>query len=201
MLDVGAAADGPGEPLEAARRALVDHPDFVRPDSALFVVVIAAHDDASPDSPAAYASFLRGVSSRVWFAGIEPGPLARLDAVGAQLPQHGVTPIGGSLGAALSGFTLLEKSALTCACVAPPLDVDPQTPGPQYDCNVSVTLDGRDGTFDEQLPGCPAAGPCWTLEPGCCAAFGDGLEPGVSGLGLRYRPRIFGQCARPPGGA
>jgi hypothetical protein len=197
MLDVGAGVDGPIEPLEAVRRALADHPDFVRLGSFLFVVVIAARDDASPDSPDTYASFLRGLQYRLWFAGIEPGPLTRLDAVGAQFPYHGVTPLDGSLGAALSGFARLKWSLLTCACVKPPLDIDPQTPGPQYDCNVFVTLDGRDGTFDLPLPACPAAGPCWTLEPGCCATFGDGLQPTVSGLGLYYYPRIFGQCARP----
>ncbi len=95
-------------------------------------------------------------------------------------------------------LAVLRKQLLACPCIHAPLDIDAATPGPQYECTFTVTLEGRDAPFTEALPLCPADGPCVSLEGGCCAEFDlDLLQPLVVGLPLDYFPPLAGQCLAP----
>jgi hypothetical protein len=85
------------------------------------------------------------------------------------------------------GLTLIAqllKTVIGSPCIDGKLaDVDPNTPGPQYDCSVSdVTKFGKPDQVEKVLPQCnnlttPASSsniPCWAIEtdPKCTSSFG-----------------------------
>lgn len=61
LMDVGTTGCATVQPLAAAKRALASHPDFVRDDAYLALVVIAASDDTSPGAIADYVTWLEGL--------------------------------------------------------------------------------------------------------------------------------------------
>lgn len=195
VLDVGAASTSPNEPLEAARLALGTQ-GFRRPGARLVLVVIAAQDDASPADVSSYsAPWLDPAQQTTFVIGIYPRPAPRLDALLATFGQRGMfTAIDqADFGAVLDPLAQIWTSSLACPCAPRPLDLDPATPGDQVDCSIVATLEGDTGLYDQQLPACPAEGPCWRFDPGCCPAAPD-VEFQIVGAGLRYQPPFFGQC-------
>lgn len=196
MLDVEPTSTAPVHPLEAATRVLADHPTFKREHSYLAVVIVSASDDASPGTVEDYVAALRAHSADPWdtfVATVQPVPAPRLDALVAAFPNRAfATDITtADFAHTLGQFAIGFRQHLGLACLPEPADVDPETPGPQYDCDVHAYYD--DGST-QHVPVCSPhrVGPCFELVEydGCS----DALHFRPRGFPTRYVPHIRGQC-------
>jgi hypothetical protein len=188
------------QPLLAASLALANpaNHDLLRADSYLFVVVIAATDDASPLSVESYANHLKqvvGDPSRVVVAGIYLQPATRLDAFLAQFPDRStmVSLDAPSYGPALQLIGQLMRTPLSLRCMNRDVDVDPITAGVQLDCAVSA-FDETDA--EHVIPRCggASAGWCWqVVEDPNCDVFNQLRFISPHSVDL-YEPRVHGEC-------
>jgi hypothetical protein len=177
-------------------QAALAAPGFVRTGAWLGVVTIAASDDASSGDPAAHAMALKALKadpSSTLAIGVYDLPSPRLDAFHAEFPNRSsVTDIEGEVGGALSLFAQLYRTVLGYACYREPADLDPDAPGPQYDCALAMVF--RDGS-EQPLPHCSTGSArCYEFVPdtGCSGDERHRLElRGFPGL---YRPGFRGQC-------
>ncbi len=166
VMDVGSDSDRPYQPLAAVRRVIEENPDgFLRPDASLGIVIISASDDASPDAAIDYAASLRLAKSdpaQIEILGITASPSPRLDELLARFPARSfVEPIAnGDYPVLLTKLELLIRSILPGTCLHAS-DVDPETPGAQYDCTVTTWIRGA----PHVLPPCKLPGDqfCWSL--------------------------------------
>ncbi|NVB84727.1 MAG: hypothetical protein HOV81_40530 [Kofleriaceae bacterium] len=195
LMDVGATRQGPSRLFAAAEGALAN--DFARLDAYLAVVTIAAADDASPGGAGDYAASLKGTRddpTSMIVSGIYTPGLPRLDELHTQFPNRSeVTPIGSmDWSEAFDLLAQVHKTTLGIACVQKPLDLDPETPGDQFDCAMEYFLDGR----TQALPYCGKTLPCWELvdEPAACFEPEAHYAMKVHGFGDPYHPAISGQC-------
>lgn len=196
MLDVEPTSTAAVRPLEAATRALAEHPTFQREHSYLAVVIVSASDDASPGSVEDYVAALRSHSPDPWdtfVAVIGPADAPRLDALVAAFPYRGFTAdiTSADFATTLGQFAIGFRQHLGLPCLPEPADVDPETPGPQYDCDVHGYFE--DGST-QHVPLCTPerVGPCFELleHHGCS----DALHFRTRGFPTRYAPRVRGQC-------
>ncbi|HEY5951165.1 MAG TPA: hypothetical protein VIV40_36990 [Kofleriaceae bacterium] len=205
-----AASTASNQPL-ATMRAALDHnpanPGFLRDDAYLGVVTISATDDASTDPVDAYVSYLKSVKTdpaRVIVSGVLDLAGPRLTTFHAQFPNRNDTQ---SIDAtdyigALELFTRLYTTSLGYACNKQPADLDPNTPGAQYDCSFVWIENG----VEHGLPQCKGgdtAG-CWeivTSDPVICVDPGlrahlqtRGFTASTSSYGDPVHPEVRGQC-------
>jgi hypothetical protein len=187
LADLGGAACGPPQPLEAMKRALEGMDGFVRPAAALQVLIIAGGDDASAPggAPAAvsdYVAFLKGLKAdteEAYVAVVGPASACGTGATPAEVAPRLVelvTAFGeaglyasgcdGNYAIALEDLAKTLGIAIEPPCVSGVRDVDPATPGLQADCAVEDWTTGLDGVEHEaSLPSCDgAAPPCWHLD-------------------------------------
>lgn len=196
MLDVELTGSAPVHSLEAATRALAEHPSFQREHSYLAVVIVTASDDASPGDIPSYVAALRSHSSDPWdtfVATIRPTDAARLDALVGAFPHRGFTAdiATADFANTLGQFQIGFRHHLALPCMFEPADVDPETAGPQYDCDVHGYYE--DGST-QHMPQCTPGhiGPCFELVEavGCS----DALHFRTRGFPTRYAPQVRGQC-------
>ncbi len=211
VLPTSVASTATNQPLETARRALIDNVQnagFLRDRAYLGLFIVTASDDASPATPAEYASALRELKSdpaNVWAVGTYELGAPRLDELFALFPNRNETysideP---DFASALGAFTQLYKTTLGYNCVEPPADLDPDMPGPQVDCAfVSIADDGS----EQRLPMCDeaATGPCWEIveaNPQICSYSPEtghlqtrGFTSSASAFGDAFHPTIRGEC-------
>jgi hypothetical protein len=180
-------------PLEAMRAALESLPDFVRDDSLLVILLVSANDDASTVTPADAAAWAKGLKSdpnMVAVSGVFPASATRLADFVAQFPNRGwTTSIDASdYAMAVDLLRQLQTSTLIEPCLDAPMDVDPATPGPQYDCTVELVSETG---VTEVEPACPAAR-CWTFHPDVGCTVGGTIE--VAPFKAPLMPSMNVQC-------
>jgi hypothetical protein len=200
LVSAGATSTAASQPFAAARHLLEAPPaGFRRPGASLGIVIVTVQDDASPDSPEAFATFLNGLSadpSKVVVIDISSGSTPRLaqltDMFGLFLNRTAHTDLStGDLGHAFDLFDQLLKTDLGAPCVTA-ADADPTTDGPQYDCSFKAVRE--DGTETTLVPcNTGRAGGCWKLAPDqiCLAPT---LRLFVRGFAETSRPHIRGSC-------
>ncbi len=189
MMRVEPTAATTSQPLEAIRHALETSSQFLREDAGIAILIITANDDASPWPVTDYVSWLNAIVRDQWarpmrVSAIYPVGAPRLaelftlppfTARGTQTPietadyTHAVDPIAWSLtGGGWGGAPCMN---------AIPADRDPVAPGMQYDCALSIYLDGE----LRPLPQCTEysdaemstdwstgplpSSPCWRIVP------------------------------------
>lgn len=198
LIAVDTTSTAPVRPLEAAKLAL-DAAAFVRPRAYLGILTIAASDDASTGAVADYVTDLKARKLDpldVVLAGIYPDPAARLDAFHEVFPNRATTMdiATADFTSAFLLFAQLYKTVLGYPCFVEPADVDPTTPGAQYDCDLNAYYD--DGST-ERVRQCATdvSGPCFELDvdPAACMTPGTGRIY-LRGFPTRYTPRVSGQC-------
>jgi hypothetical protein len=152
LIEANHHSEGPNQPLEAVRRALERNSRFLREDAGLAILIISGADDASPLPVADYTTWLSAVVGGSWrrplvVSAIYPQPASRLDELTAtRTPSFSAlaTSIDSlNYSAALESLTFAAGGGwwgLPCIDGAP-VDRDPLTPGPQYDCAMSVLVD------------------------------------------------------------
>jgi hypothetical protein len=208
-----AATTASNQPLATMRAALdnnVANAGFLREDAYLGVVTISASDDASLGAITDYASFLTGTKTQptnVIMSGVIPTSASRLSAFHAQFPNRNtVESIDASdYASAFSIFTQIYKTTLSYACNQEPADLDPDLPGPQYDCSF-VSLSTIDGRTETLLPPCKGGdtAPCWEIviaDAGICVdpdarahLQTRGFTTSPSAYGDPFHPEVRGQC-------
>lgn len=196
MLAVGSASTGPSRPLDAQRKVLEqDVHGFLRPRAYLMIVTVTAQDDASTVDPGEHAAWLKTLKqdpAAVVVTGIYAMPAPRLDAFYAAFPSRNVTVAidEPDHSDAIELFLQLQKATLGLPC-ANASDVDPATPGPQFDCTFSAMIRGA----ERLLPQCQGEDDsfCWELlESSFCTT---GLEPRIRPYDLNsFHPEIWSQC-------
>ena len=174
--------------------------DFTRDEAYLAVFIVTAADDTSPD--ASYADMLKATKvdpANVVISGIYHRPAPRLDAFLDAFPNR-------------SSFTSIDSADFTHAfdlvhqlqrwsfadpCFEAPLDLDPNTPGNQVDCDITAW----DGTTEvSRIPLCgdadPTSGSCWEIvaDPQNCLSP-PGIRFGLRGEWSWFHPMIRLQCA------
>jgi len=163
LLAVGTGGSGPATPLAAIQTA-VAAPGFLREYAPLIIITIAATDDASAVGVGDAVSALHALERwAIVASGVYPRPAPRLDEFLGHFDESVYTSIDATdYAAALPTFPVLRTS-LGAACVEQePADVDPETPGPQYDCSVTAVEDG----IEHVLPRCASTDePCWDMIP------------------------------------
>jgi hypothetical protein len=184
------------EPLSAARAAIGGTTDFLRPDAYLGLVIVSAQDDASPanvDDIVAWAKGLKSDPAMVVVSAVYPTGAPRLDAFVDAFLDRGtkVTIDAGDYVNAMTALGLDYKVILSVPCLSTPLDIDPATPGEQYDCTVELEL--RDGTR-RIVPACPGEG-CWQfhLDPQNCTNPAGG-QIDIPPFRWPIMPTVRGQC-------
>lgn len=197
------------QPLATLRAALdgnVANAGFLRDDAYLGVVTITASDDASAGTPEDGASFLKARKAdpaSVIVSGVIAASAPRLATFHAQFPnRNDVSSIAsGDYSPALAMFAQLYKTTLGYACNKEPADLDPDAPGPQYDCSfVSI-----EGGVERLLPQCGTTSqPCWEFvvaDPNICVDASTrahlqtrGFTMSSSASGDPFHPEIRGQC-------
>lgn len=209
LLPGTAASTASNQPLETTKLALASaaNPGFVRSDALLGLVTITASDDASQSATEQYASDLKATKvdpTNVVAIGIYPPGAPRLDAFHGQFPNRSeVRSIDDAdYGDALALFTQLYRTTLGYSCSHGPIDLDPATPGPQYDCSFVAIVDG----IEQRLPQCDAeiTEPCWEFveaDPQICTDASArmhlqtrGFTASTSPYGDPYHPAVRGQC-------
>jgi len=206
----GAAATTANQPLATMQAALGSNPanaGFLRGEAYLGVITISASDDASAGGIIDYASALKATKSdplNVVLSGVFDPNNPRLGAFHAQFPNRSdmETIASGDYVGALEIFTQLYRSVLGYACRNEPADLDPDLPGPQYDCSfVSI-----DGGVEKLLPQCGTSvtQPCWEIVAGDASICTDpamrshlqtrGYTTSMSAYGDPFHPAIRGQC-------
>lgn len=201
LTNVGASRMGESQPLESMQRVLEANADgFVREHAFLGIVIISAGDDASPSPPADYVQFARTLkndAANVLVTGITLAPTPRLDEFFAAFPNRNVVVSlpDGDHALALDAFRPLIKTILPGTCWEAS-DVDPETPGPQYDCTFSVMIRGN----ERRLPPCTLPGDqfCWSLVSSrdeCSYTDDEPLKPDVPPYHLWFfRPALHAEC-------
>lgn len=197
LVSVGTSNTGPSQPLAAMHSALTTPQGFLRDNAYLAVVTITASDDASPAFD--YVTFLKGLKTdpaNVIVSGVYPQPSGTLDAFYAAFPNRNtvVSIDNGEYSPAFEQIGQLYRTTLGAPCYTPPLDIDPVTPGDQFECDVSAWDEGIELAT---LPACngadPTTGTCWEYQsyPGCPAgtAFFH-----MRGLWSLFHPTIHIQC-------
>lgn len=199
LVDVGAARSGQNQPLDAAARVLANE-QFLRADSRLVIVTISAGDDMSVGSAEDYASALEAMMpdpSHILVSGVYSPGSRRLDAFHAAFAgRRSVSSIESAdwaltfTPATLPEYTWWGPTSIASGCFPRPLDVDPVTPGEQYDC--SMALWSGDVEL-APLPRCGAEEPCWELvdEPTCRGPAPVILKLHRAEFG---HPEVRGQC-------
>jgi hypothetical protein len=196
-LAVGATGTASVQPLEAMKLALDSHPAFARERSLLVAMTIASADDASPASPMTYAAALkarRADPATIAVTGVYAMPAPRLAEFHTQFPNRNwsddlatTTPLE-----AFAGLTTIYRDVLGVACPRIPLDVDPSTPGLQYDCDVTAYY--SDNTTETMAPCGLGSTRCYEFVPSPATC----TEPGTAELRLQGYvgglPRVTGQC-------
>jgi hypothetical protein len=197
-------------PLASTRVALENNAanaGFSRSDAFLVVVTITGTDDMSPAPATDYASFLKGTKSdpaRVLVSGVFELGAARLSAFHAQFPNRSDTQSidDSDYGGSLDMIAQLYKTSLGYACNQEPADLDPDVPGPQYDCSF-VAIDNG---VEKLLPQCveTITQPCWQIviadanlcvDPAARAHLQTrGYTTSMSAYGDPFHPTIRGQC-------
>lgn len=202
LVHVGTTDPRPNQLLAAQQLALAGNRDhflqdhFLRDDALLAVVTITATDDASPLPVADYAAWLGTIkrSTSVEIAGIYAMPAPRLDDLynnlqGPPFIRVGFGPAssinGGDGAPAFPDLTIVKVAGGAFCWHAS--DVDPETPGPQYDCTFTAQIAGA----PRSLPPCTVdpEPPCWELVPSLDDACmdADALRPVIHG----YRDFVF----------
>jgi len=200
--DLGVASCAPSQPLAAAQRFLTGAPPpgwegFLRADTHLLIVVVAAQDDASGPQAALtpileIAAAIKATKpdpSRFSVSAIGPGgdcaageaPAPRLLDFVEEFGANGIyVPLcGGEFTRHLQRFGELLNFGIPRACVANVRDIDPATPGLQADCSVEDLAKTPDGTRTaSRLPSCDeSTPPCWWLTPEAgCGGYSLGIE-------------------------
>jgi hypothetical protein len=158
-----AAPNGPLAAIESAAQI----PGFRRQNMPLGIVIVSGSDDASPDDPAAYYQRLKtsvADPASIYLTRITTGPTPRLDAFTSSFPNRNkvVSIADADYAPAITAFELLIRTIIPGRCWDLP-DVDPETPGIQYDCSFSVTIRGS----EHVLPPCRLPGDqfCWMFVP------------------------------------
>ena len=214
LFPSSAASTASNQPLMTMRAALentVTNAGFLRSAAYLGVVTVTASDDASGGGTAEdYAAFLKASKSdpaTVIVSGVLDTSATRLHAFHDQFPNRSSkTPITSSdYGSALDVFGQLYRTVLGYACNKEPADVDPTTPGPQYDC-AFVWVDQIDGHTEHRLPQCQGGDTsgCWEIvvaDPTICTDPATkahlqtrGFTSSPSKYGDPFHPAIRGQC-------
>jgi hypothetical protein len=165
------------QPLEAIRVALEGQRggSFLRPDTALLIVIVVAHDDDSrgPDGELVpipryleFLSALRAGGGKVTAAVIGPAAVPRLRQFAAGAGRGPVLYLGADWGQAtdLIRWNLLS---VPLVCLPPKVvDRDPGTPGLQPDCTVTELVGPQGAVTERALPSCDASGPpCFDAQP------------------------------------
>lgn len=181
------------EPLAAMRTAIESTPGFLRTDALLAIVIVSASDDASAVAPADVAAWAKGLKAdpnMVVVVGAFADSATRLTAFAAQFPNRSQTVSidASSYAQAIDLLRQLYIVDLGAPCLDEPMDVDPVTPGPQYDC--SVELVGENGVVEEEPP-CPGSR-CWTYRPSNECTSGGIIE--VAPFSGQVRPTMRAQC-------
>jgi hypothetical protein len=194
VMDVPTTNPGPSQPLAAEQQVLSEgSADFARSGAALWIATIAATDDASPLPVADYIAWLQA-RQPMGVLGIYAPPAPRLDAV--QAAFGGRPPM--SIDADPPAFPVLPVWIAGGGLCWHATDVDRLTPGPQYDCTFTVTIDGA----PRAIPACTRDGEqlCWELVPsspeidGCTDA--DALHPRIHGyVDFVFFPALHVECA------
>jgi len=199
MLDVGAASAAATKPLEAAKAALDANPSFLRDEAYFALVVMTVGDDASSDTVANYAS---GFQARhtdpadVVFAASYDPPATRLDGFAALFPNRAFVEdvTTSDLAETFLLFTQLVRTVLGAPCVTVPLDVDPDTAGDQYECDINASYaDDTTEVFRQCKDG--TTEPCYAFEPDpvkCPDSTTAYFR--IRNFPTRYHPSIRGQC-------
>jgi hypothetical protein len=210
LFPSSAASTASNQPLAMTRSALDNNAanaGFLRSDAYLGVVAITATDDASLGAVDDYVSFLKGVKSdptRVIVSGVFPVGAARLTGFHAKFPNRSDMQSieDADYAGSLELFTQVYKTSLGYACNKEPADLDPQTPGNQFDC-AFVSIDNG---VEKRLPQCGATitAPCWEFvidsgmicpDPAARAHLQTrGYTTSMSAYGDPFHPAIRGQC-------
>lgn len=180
LTSVGAANTAPYQPLAAVKRVFEENPDgFIRDNASIGIVIISASDDASPGTPADYAQFISATREdpyEIMVSRIVVNPSPRLDelATGFMNRTSTTSLADGDLAGALTVFAQAIRTILRGNCWHVS-DIDPITPGPQYDCTFTATI--RD--VPRVLPPCklPDDQFCWSLVHSNDGCSDDGYEP------------------------
>jgi hypothetical protein len=209
LFPSSAASTGSNQPLAMTRSALDNHAGFLRSDAYLGIVTISATDDASLGAVDDYAASLKGVKNdpaKVIVSGVFPTGAARLAGFHAKFPNRSDTQSidDADYVDALELFTQVYKTSLGYACNKEPADLDPDTPGAQYDC-AFVSIDNG---VEKRLPQCGTVAtrpvPCWEIvidsgmiciDPAARAHLQTrGYTTSMSAYGDPFHPAIRGQC-------
>ncbi|HEX5062283.1 MAG TPA: hypothetical protein VFV99_23090 [Kofleriaceae bacterium] len=214
LFPSSATSTASNQPLATMRAALentVANAGFLRSEAYLGVVTISATDDTSGGGAAAdYAAFLKSSKTdptSVIVSGVIDASATRLNAFHDEFPNRTAkTSIAGTdYGSALELFGQLYRTVLGYACNKEPADVDPTTPGPQYDC-AFVWVDQIDGHTEHRLPPCVGGDTsgCWEIvvaDPSICTDPSTkahlqtrGFTTSPSKYGDPFHPTIRGQC-------
>lgn len=167
LTSLDALHEGASTPLAAVQHVLdSDTEGFVRENAPLGIVFMTATDDASPGSVLDYAASYKAAKSdpaSIIVTAITAQPVPRLDELFAAFPHRNkmisidddYRPVFELVGNQI--WTILPGMCWRAS------DVDPVTPGPQYDCTVTATIDGE----PRDLPPCQIEGDqlCWRLVP------------------------------------
>jgi hypothetical protein len=195
LVNVGAASAAPNQPLAAALKVLEENPGgFHRAGTPLGIVIVSASDDASPLAASEYARLIKAIEepTNVGIAAITDGPTPRLDELLTGFVNRAVRgALIDDAQPALEFFGQFIKSTLAGACWHPS-DVDPITPGNQFDCTFTVMI--RDQ--ERVLPPCRLPGDqfCWSFEAANYCEVGR-LEPQFPPYGINFfRPALRAEC-------
>ncbi len=196
LIGVGATASVTSQPLASASAALDAHP--MRARAGLGVITITATDDGSSGTIVDYATEMKARKTdptQVALSGIYPDPATRLDSFHDQFPSRASTQdiATADFTNALELFSGLLKIPLGYACPVEPADVDAETPGPQYDCDLNAYYD--DGT-SEAVRQCKAdsTGPCFRFEADPICMLPGTAHFALDGFPGRWHPGVRGQC-------
>ncbi|MDB4962074.1 MAG: hypothetical protein JWP01_2073 [Myxococcales bacterium] len=180
IATVGHGGCADQRPFDAIRLALENprNVGFHRPDAALAIVLISGGDDRSQisgDELAAYLKTLVENPASLIVSGIYELGSPRLDAFFTNFPGRSTTTTIHQENltdafAILSGFNGGWGRSFGDPCMEGELaDVDPETPGAQYDCSISDVLfdSGGDRSFEQTITECAPGSlvrPCWRFE-------------------------------------
>lgn len=198
LLDVGAEGTGAAVPLAAAASAL-DGSDtgFVRKDAPLGIVFVTATDDGSLYPPGDYETFFKSLKadpSLVFVTGIAGEQTPRIDEMFAMFINRNVRV---SLDDADYSRAVGVLAQLIRSTLGQPYlyasDVDPDAPGPQYDCTFTAVYNGS----QHVLPPCSNDRDqfCWSLHPDVNSGSPDYVVPKIPPYAIaHFQPDLRAQC-------
>ncbi|HEX7838789.1 MAG TPA: hypothetical protein VF469_15035 [Kofleriaceae bacterium] len=200
-----------------------DHVEFLKslkPDDPSKVVVAGIVGTVDPFAvelrpPRTGASPIPALAHSCTYITVDGGgqvadPAVRIKAFLDEFPDHSAfaSVCQRDLSGPLEQIGDLLKTALGDPCIKGKLaDVDPTTPGPQYDCSVSVVTEpGQADQMEQILPLCTPQDatatnqPCWhlTTDPANCPRS-DHLKLAVEGVAvLRRNAHVIVSCTIVP---